>query len=61
MNDGLEASKPGLEQRIEEAQRDQVSSREMINKYIPALEEKVTTLILQLEDSLEDGSKKTSL
>jgi BRCA1-associated protein len=51
MNESLEANKPGLEQRILEAQREQIASREMIQKYVPALEEKVTTLMLQLEGS----------
>jgi BRCA1-associated protein len=58
MNDSLQTNKSSLDQRIQEAQRDQVGSREMMLKYVPALEEKVTTLILQLEDSIENESNK---
>lgn len=50
MNESLEANKPQLEQRINQAQQQRMESREMIQKYLPALEEKVTTLILQLEE-----------
>lgn len=52
MNESLEANKAPLERKIQQVQRDQVESREMIQKYLPALEEKVTTLMLQLEESM---------
>ncbi|KAG7369230.1 zinc finger type UBF domain containing protein [Nitzschia inconspicua] len=60
MNESLETNKPCLEKRIQEAQREQIASREMIQKYIPALEEKVTTLMLKLEGSMEHQSTKVS-
>jgi hypothetical protein len=52
MNESLEANKIPLERKIKQAQREQIDSREMFQKYLPALEEKVTTLMLQLEESL---------
>jgi BRCA1-associated protein len=51
MNESMKANKPGLEQQIQQAQSERIASREMIQKYVPALEEKVTTLMLQLEES----------
>jgi hypothetical protein len=50
MNESLEANKPQLEQKIKQAQQERMESREMTQKYLPALEEKVTTLMLQLEE-----------
>ncbi|KAL3908429.1 MAG: hypothetical protein SGILL_008483 [Bacillariaceae sp.] len=55
MNESLKANKPGLEQQIQQAQSERIASREMIQKYVPALEEKVTTLMLQLEDSMKSS------
>lgn len=52
MNESLESNKIPLERKIKQAQREQIESREMIQKYLPALEEKLTTLMLQLEESL---------
>jgi BRCA1-associated protein len=52
MNESLEANKAPLELKIKQAQRESIESREMIQKYLPALEEKVTTLMLQLEESM---------
>ncbi|CAJ1945528.1 unnamed protein product [Cylindrotheca closterium] len=49
MNESLEANKPQIEIKIQQAQKQRVESREMVQKYLPALEEKVTSLILQLE------------
>jgi hypothetical protein len=49
MNESLEANKPQIEIKIQQAQKQRVESREMVQKYLPALEEKVTTLITQLE------------
>ncbi|KAL3941587.1 MAG: hypothetical protein SGBAC_004089 [Bacillariaceae sp.] len=49
MNESLEANKPQIETKIQQAQKQRDESREMIQKYLPALEEKVTTLIMQLE------------
>lgn len=50
MNESLEANIPQLELKIKQAQKDRNESKEMIQKYLPALEEKVTTLMLQLEE-----------
>jgi BRCA1-associated protein len=55
MNESLEANKGPLEQRIKEAQREQVASREMLLMHLPALEEKVTSLMLQLTGGEIDG------
>lgn len=49
MNESLEANKPQIDLRIQQAQKQRIESQEMIQKYLPALEEKVTTLIMQLE------------
>jgi BRCA1-associated protein len=48
-NESLEANKPQIEIKIQQAPKQRVESREMVQKYLPALEEKVTTLITQLE------------
>lgn len=48
MNESLQANKGPLEQRIKEVQHQQIESRDMLQKHLPALEEKVTTLMLQL-------------
>jgi BRCA1-associated protein len=50
MNESLEANKPQLELKIKQAQQERFESREMIQKYLPALKEKVTKLMLQLEE-----------
>ncbi len=52
MNESLQANKTPLERKIKQAQREQIESREMLQKCLPTLEEKVTTLMLQLEGSL---------
>eukprot|EP00934_Nitzschia_sp_Nitz4_P004075 Nitzschia sp. Nitz4//scaffold202_size38995//34114//35856//NITZ4_007637-RA/size38995-processed-gene-0.50-mRNA-1//-1//CDS//3329541399//4065//frame0 len=52
MNESLEANKVPLERKIQQAQREQIASRELLQKTLPSLEEKVTTLMLQLEESL---------
>jgi BRCA1-associated protein len=52
MNESLEANKAPLERKIKQAQQERSESREMIQKYLPALEEKVTLLMLQLEESM---------
>jgi hypothetical protein len=55
MNESLEANKPQLEQKIKQAQQERMESREMTQKYLPALEEKVTTLMLQLEEQCNNN------
>lgn len=57
MNESLEANKPQLELKIKQAQQERLESREMIQKYLPALEEKVTTLMLQLEEQSQECAK----
>lgn len=57
LNESLEANKPALQLRIQQAQRERIESREMIQKHLPALEEKLTTLMLQLEESMESASR----
>jgi BRCA1-associated protein len=56
MNESLESNQPALQVRIQQAQRERIESREMIQNYLPRLEEKVTTLMLQLEESMGNGS-----
>ena len=43
-NESLQANKAPLEQKIKQAQQDRLESREMIQKYLLAFAEKVTTL-----------------
>jgi hypothetical protein len=57
MNESLEANKAPLGRKIRQAQRERIESREMIQKYLPALEEKVTMLMLQLEESMNTPSQ----
>lgn len=57
MNESLEANQPGLQHRIQQAQRERIESRDMIQKHLPALEEKLTTLMLQLEESMESAPR----
>jgi BRCA1-associated protein len=56
MNESLEANKAPLQLKIEQAQRERMESQQMIQKYLPALEEKVTSLMLQLEESTTSTS-----
>ena len=56
MNESLEANKAPLERKIKQAQRERIESQRMIQKYLPALEEKVTFLMLQLEESMNTVS-----
>lgn len=49
MNEGLETNKPALERQIKIVKREKEDAKEMIMKYLPALEEKVKLLMLQLE------------
>jgi BRCA1-associated protein len=51
MNESLEANKALFQRKIGDAQRQRMDAREMVEKYLPALEEKVTSLMLQLEES----------
>ena len=50
MNESLQTNKGPLLQRITEAQQEQAASREMLLRHLPALEEKVTALMLQLTE-----------
>jgi BRCA1-associated protein len=51
MNESLEANKAYLELKIQHAQYERMESQQMIQMYLPALEQKVTSLMLQLEES----------
>jgi BRCA1-associated protein len=51
MNESLESNKAPLKRKISEAQRQRIDARNMIQMYLPALEEKVRTLMLELEGS----------
>ena len=53
MNESLEANKGPLQDKIKQAQLERLESREMVHQHLPAREEKLTSLMLQLEDSLE--------
>lgn len=55
MNESLEANKAPMKQQIMECQRQRAEAREMIQKCLPPLEEKVTMLMLQLEESMNDN------
>jgi len=48
MNESLQANKGPLQQKIRDAQREQIASREMLLQHLPALEEKLAALMLQL-------------
>jgi BRCA1-associated protein len=52
MNESLEANKAPMKRQITEAQRQRAEARDMIRKCLPPLEEKVTILMLQLEESM---------
>ena len=58
MNESLEANKAQMKRQVLEAQRQRIEAREMIQNCLPPLEEKVTLLMLQLEESLEQESRK---
>jgi BRCA1-associated protein len=49
MNESLEANKIQFQRKIADAQRQRMDAREIVQKYLPALEEKVSSLMLQLE------------
>mmetsp|Transcript_62678 Transcript_62678/g.152579 ORF Transcript_62678/g.152579 Transcript_62678/m.152579 type:complete len:1219 (+) Transcript_62678:11-3667(+) len=51
MNESLEKNLPALKVRIKEAQRERIESRKMFQETLPSLEEKLSALMLQLEDS----------
>jgi len=54
----LEANKKPMKQQIVEAQRERAETKEMIDSCLPALEKKLMTLMLQLEDTppLDDAT-----
>ena len=52
MNESLEENKAPMKQKIEEAQRERAEAKDMIQKCMPPLEEKLTKLMLQLEESM---------
>jgi BRCA1-associated protein len=52
MNESLEANKAPLKRQITDAQRQRAEARDMIQQCLPPMEEKVTMLMLQLEESM---------
>jgi len=56
MNESLEANKAPMKRQIMEAQRQRAEARDMIQKCLPPLEEKVTMLMLQLEASMNEAN-----
>jgi hypothetical protein len=55
MNESLTANKGPMKREIMDAQQSRAATREMIQQCLPPLEEKVQQLMLQLEDSIDDG------
>lgn len=55
MNESLEANKAPTKRKIMESQRQRAEARDMLQKCLPPLEEKVTKLMLQLEESMNDA------
>lgn len=53
MNESLEANKNPIKRQINEAQRERSEARDVIGNCLPALEEKVGMLMLQLEDNAD--------
>jgi BRCA1-associated protein len=51
MNESLEANKEVLKRRVEESQRQRTEARNMIQQSLPLLEEKLSLLMLQLEET----------
>ena len=52
MNESLEANKVPMKRQVAEAQRQRTEARDMVRSCLPPLEEKVTMLMLQLEDAM---------
>ena len=59
MNESLAADKVPMKLQIQEAQRTREEQRRMLQTTLPPLEQRVAMLMLQLEESLEDGYQKT--
>lgn len=59
MNESLEANKVALKKDLERAQRDRFETNVLFDECLPPLQEKVTTLMLQLESetSRNEGQK----
>lgn len=52
MNESLKENKGSMKQKIMEAQRERAEAKDMIQKCMPPLEEKLRKLMLQLEESI---------
>ena len=52
MNESLEANKAPMRRQIMDSQRQRAEARDMFQQCLPPLEEKVTVLMLRLEESL---------
>jgi hypothetical protein len=59
MNESLAADKVPMKLQIQEAQRTREEQRRMLQTTLPPLEQRVAMLMLQLEESWEDGYQKT--
>lgn len=57
MNESLVANKEPLKREIKQAQRERAEAREMVDRCLPQLEEKVRRLMMQLEGSPENDAK----
>ena len=55
MNEGLEKNKPAMEREIHMIEKERVEAREMVMKYLPALEKRVQKLMHQLEFGITDA------
>ena len=62
MNESLEANKDPLNRQVLEAQQEMSESRRMVQECLPPLQDKVTQLMLQLENEMseQEESKKPS-
>jgi hypothetical protein len=58
MNESLEANKAPMKRQIMEAQRQRAEARDMIQKCLPPLEEKLRMLMLQLEASMNEENNQ---
>jgi len=58
MNEGLEENKPAMKREIQMVQRERQDAKDMVLKYLPALEAKVKMLMIQLETRMSDVGKK---
>lgn len=58
LNESLEANREPLRRQVEQAQRDRVEQRKVLEACLPTLQEKVTRLMLQLENAMNINSRE---